>query len=685
MTQRIRLAGTSLVEVLVVIVVFAIGILAIVQIFPGGFKVLSTTRNNLVATQLARAESERLKEHSDQLPEQILPVNARFVGTKVLIEAAPDRRTSDLGPVSSIDGFAQNGNMLEGGNTIDRWPYVSGANTMRRVIGEGKRVPSPTVAGGYFGGVLSLQFAPIVASATYNPFLVVYGADLTQRTGVPDLSVSPVRSFEYYVDKANSSAPTIYFAADPDVSANGSDRGYRLAVDAYITDSGGGNMRRVQIETAQITVLKNATGVYGLALPAGDGTNPDPLGLGSNKLVSIELNSVRVARMYKQIPLASAFSDGTSIAHTDPYEFKILSPDLGVLLFNPIGYNVTEPREGGGSAPMVAKVDYDVLDWRVIREEFRVPDATPLQVRLALGNLKVGGQTDVDGTPFAGLGFKVPDGAGGSVFAQDFVLMDPATGGVYLYDQTNPADPTPPAGPQNDSPVDPTKSSYTVNKSIGIVRFNDYDRDSTNGLQLRLLMPGAASPVTVNADGRTVRALYMAHGEWSVQAMKASEQYFSTFARPLTAQFYAGGAGAFFGQGTPAGENVAASATRIYFPLSDIGRRVSIDEVWYRRSGDPQRRLMESQTFVIQGPNATDPFDAFIDIRAVDSNAANLDFSAGYAARGVKGSSIAVRVLWNPAILKLTPNSAENFINLEKWGQNWRRTVTETFLQRGEN
>ena len=40
-----RRAGTSLIEVLVVIVVFMVGILAIAQIFPGGFKILAKTRD----------------------------------------------------------------------------------------------------------------------------------------------------------------------------------------------------------------------------------------------------------------------------------------------------------------------------------------------------------------------------------------------------------------------------------------------------------------------------------------------------------------------------------------------------------------------------------------------------------------------------------------------------------------
>ena len=57
----------------------------------------------------------------------------------------------------------------------------------------------------------------------------------------------------------------------------------------------------------------------------------------------------------------------------------------------------------------------------------------------------------------------------------------------------------------------------------------------------------------------------------------------------------------------------------------------------------------------------------------------------GYAVRRVKGASVAVRVLWNPAVFQLGTDAAENLERFEVWSRNWRRTTTETFLQRGEN
>ena len=50
--------GTTLVEVLVVIVVFLVGILAVIQIFPKGYQILLLTRGKSVSQALARDTME---------------------------------------------------------------------------------------------------------------------------------------------------------------------------------------------------------------------------------------------------------------------------------------------------------------------------------------------------------------------------------------------------------------------------------------------------------------------------------------------------------------------------------------------------------------------------------------------------------------------------------------------------
>src|SRR5471030_2274065 len=67
-----RTLGTTLIEILVVIVVFLVGILAVIQIFPKGFKLLLLNRSKMTAQALAREYVEMMKSRSDQLPEQIV-------------------------------------------------------------------------------------------------------------------------------------------------------------------------------------------------------------------------------------------------------------------------------------------------------------------------------------------------------------------------------------------------------------------------------------------------------------------------------------------------------------------------------------------------------------------------------------------------------------------------------------
>jgi hypothetical protein len=51
--------------------------------------------------------------------------------------------------------------------------------------------------------------------------------------------------------------------------------------------------------------------------------------------------------------------------------------------------------------------------------------------------------------------------------------------------------------------------------------------------------------------------------------------------------------------------------------------------------------------------------------------------------RGVRGSSVAVRVLWNPAKFTLNGTDQQNMAAFDKWGANWRKSLTETYLQKG--
>ncbi|MCO5296465.1 MAG: type II secretion system GspH family protein [Fimbriimonadaceae bacterium] len=627
MIRNRRTAGTTLIEVLVVIVIFLIGILAVVQVFPGGFKVLRATRDQSVATALSRAEIERIKANSAQLPEMVLPVLYTWIAGGVVISADTERGPDDIGPVAA--GLDQNGVLYDASNNaLGSWPYLSGANVQRRVIGEGRRVPAPRVIGAEYGGLLVLQFGPVVFNPQYQSLFQVYGNDMIAREGAPD-AFSRRRDYLFYLEDIDDASGQLWLPSGP------TNRTYRLSFSAWVSE--GGDYYRHDVVDATIPVRAN------LGWVPFQLSNYAPLGAGETYL-GAEFDSVQVQRRFDQLPSGVGFTAG------EPYEYKLLDANLGLLLFNPAGATFTERRPGGRSIPLMARVSYDVWDWRILRDEFRVPDLGAAQQKLTLGNLKVLGNRDVDGLRYGGLGFDVADGAGG-VEPRDFVLVDLDTGAVV------------------------TQDSYRVDRSLGVVTFLDADGDGTNGIQGRMTLPGAAAATGVTLGGRNVRALYHAVGEWSVQILKPAALYSVTDAVPV-------GVGQYYVGQTP--DNPVGLPTRVYFPKMDLGRKVTIAEVWYRDGGGALK-LLENVDFVIQGtpPDATGL--PYIDIRSVDPGAQTFDYATyGYALRGVRGASVSVRVLHNPSFLSLGGNAADNMASLEQWGRDWRRTETETFLQRGE-
>lgn len=617
--MRTRRAGTSLVELLVVIVVFLVGILAMLQIFPGGFRLLKQTSQMRTATALARAESERLKAKSDSLPEMILPVYYVLGASTVSIVADTSHTADHLS--HDGEGMSQIGHVISGGNDIGLWEYLVGANRIRRIVGEGGPVPAPRQVGAEFGGLMILSFAPIAFDPSYPQLLQVYGNDMVKREGVPGFRVRP---WEYFLEDVEEPTARIYLPR-----GTTRDRLYRLTMSAWIQN--GGTTSRRTIVDALITVPFDALG----GAVAFDLSNYAALQPGET-FVGVEWDSVRVARAFERV---GAFTAG------EPYEYKLLDNRLGTVLFNPAGHGYQETRPGR-RVPLVARVNYDVFDWRIIRDEFRITNFVPFQQRLQLGNLKVKGMAKADGQPYGGLDVLVANGSGGTE-TRDLLLVDQETGGVY------------------------TPDSYTVDKSIGLITYIDTNAGAA-GLQMRLILPGQASSVEVTAPGRAVRALYEANGEWSVQVMKAASQYTVTFAPPSVGQYYVGTSSASGG-----------SPTRVYFPLIDVGRKITIGELWYRNTGG-QLKVLRDQDFLIQN-TPLDPLGPYVDITSVDPNAGAFDFTNGYSVRRVKGASTAVRVLWNPDYFALTANASDNNNRFEQWTRGWRKTTVETFLQRGEN
>jgi type II secretory pathway pseudopilin PulG len=635
--------GTSLIELLVVIVIFLIGILAIAQVFPGGFRIIAGTRAASTAASLARSEMDRLRGTGSQIPEQIVPALYRYSSGGLVIEANPQQSEEDLGP----QGAAINaqGNVLnDAGQSIGPWQYVSGPNNVRRVIGEGTIAPAPRAVGTDFGGLMTLQFGPAVhvPGSTSVVNLFIYGNDLDKIEGTPAApGTQALPGYSYYVDSKDPTDPVLYIPESTKAHS------YKLSLTGYVV-SGGKELARDFIAAPPINVPASVT-------PAYDTVHIAPLLVGAGEsLAGFDFESLRLARMFDQV---STFDSD------NPYQYKLVNEapadadgtikSFGVMLINPAAYKFSEKVVSGQSTPLRVRADYDVFDWRIVKEDFRVPDQMPYEFRLKLTNLKHRNGYEPDNKLYLGLNVKVPDEAGGFE-SRDVVIMDLQTGGVY------------------------SKRAFTVDYSLGLIAFIDSDNNPANGIQVGLIAPGATAPSTVDAAGRAVRIYYEANGEWSPQVLMPAAFYTQGQSpTPLPGQYYvAPPAGA-----KPAGANTAwkNNDTFIRFPRSDAGKTVMVDELWYAVSGDSAPHVLRGQSFLLKGEGT----DSILLITDNVRDAIGADFSNGYAVRGVKGASIRVRVLYNTASVSFGNDNAQNLTKFEEWSREWRQVNTESVIERG--
>jgi hypothetical protein len=403
--------------------------------------------------------------------------------------------------------------------------------------------------------------------------------------------------------------------------------------------------------------------------------NLTTLATGGEIYKSIDPNSVQIQRVFTPVAPAVAFS------LTDPYQYKVLNLHLGVILFSPVGYNYTIVRASGQREPLKGRVDYQTQDWRIISDEFRLDDSE-VDYKLSLSSLKVLGNSYADSLTYRGVGVQSPLAAG-TLANTDVLFQDVQTGGLIIYDPSNP-----PGGAStslNDISIDPTKSSMFVDKSGGTFRLVDHDA-VTPGYQVMLALPdpttatGYAAPIQVNANGRTVRVLYQARNEWAVAPLLAASVYYEvpqSITGPGAAQYTVG----------------IANTHIAFFPNMDVGRKVGVDQIYYSfyYVNDPLKTVhldsIEDQSFVVRSV-PTDPNGPYIDIRDTMDSArvfVGLDFSHGFAVRGIHGVSVAVRAYSNPTTFSLSGASNPAVTAFDVFTGSVRTVTTETFMARGGN
>ncbi|MEN6371501.1 MAG: hypothetical protein ABFD64_05750 [Armatimonadota bacterium] len=425
--------GTSLVEVLVVLIVLVVGILTVVRLYPPGFRSVRHAEHVTLAGRLAQFEMERWKNNSENLPDGVLPIDSSGV---VLNDCFP-------GPPVGDDN----------------------ATSFRRIIGETVRIPF----GGWSTGPLSgstyvLSFSPI---DTTHGGIVIKGSNLSRRVMDSDDNTEPwkfLRSSQYAIDYDNLS---VCFRESSQTHI------YYLSCSWWETPNGSSNPHLRTVTNIKIEVPGGTEGWinFGPAIQ-------DRMASGAS-YAGIDRYSDTVAR---------GFSEVTSWS-SDPYEYMMVDPLLGIISFNPIGYSQQE-----FGRPLKARIDYDILDLEIIHEDKRVPTNAPYRVHMTLNHIKESGVSmELNGEPYAGLNprFSVP-GPNGTKFVPDMIAVDLESGRQIAFD------------------------SEWVDYENGTVDLPE---------NIELFGTGGNSNVTISPAGRNIRFYYKAEGDWSLQFQKAYVQY----------------------------------------------------------------------------------------------------------------------------------------------------------------
>jgi len=415
--------GISLVEVLVALAVFVVGILAVVRMFPGGFVAVKHSENVTLADRLAQAELERWRNKAANIPSGILPWGWNPAAGAYTV--LPDTDPEDL-----------------------RDPDV---NKFRRIHAEVTKIPVPLSMDWEYGCVYILGFSPILVGPAQDSTLVVYSGPM-KRLPLPrslaGLEISSSREYVIDYDDSDGDCEAAVLYVSPAVYQ----RDYALTYSYWLESSGKARLISVVNQTIQVPLADDVEVAQGYqAVPIPDPGNPGSLLRDNTDFIGIDRGSESLHRAFIELAL------GANWDADDPYEFQIASTAAGVLLFNPAGYGYEE-LTARGKEPLTAYMDYTVLDWHIISEERKVADViqNPAEgaVKLSLRFLKQAGvTTEWDGSTYGGL-------APAYGLSESILAVDMETGDIYDDSSTVPT-----GWPSAGVPV------MDVNYKDGIVRF----------------------------------------------------------------------------------------------------------------------------------------------------------------------------------------------------------------------
>jgi type II secretory pathway pseudopilin PulG len=613
---KTRPTGISLIEILVVLVLLTIGILSVIRIFPPGFLLNQRTEEMTRASKLASLTSGFYTAGAANLPDAIVPLV--YNGSTSQFEIDSGVTPEDLSEVAP-----------EPEGQFPWSYYFSGVNKTRRVQGESVRIPLPspvqTPGGSIRGSVYMLRTGPFMDVNWPNQqrSIFVHGAPLVRRTRFEAQSEPVPSAFgmgpqEYaidYDDKKIAFAPSI--------------RARRFLI-TYAYHEPATNQVK--------TVVNEAIDVPGDPptdeVPANyDGWITFGVNLPQNAVV-VQFNET-VTRRFKDLTTDPSFPN-IAWDNQDPYQFYVRSAkegglfNAGVLVFNPYGHTWVERNENG-QQPLTAYIDYDTLDWHVIREDRAMPASAPYQVPLSLKGIKQLDEVLDDQSTYNGLIHGVDK-------AQNI-------GDVVIYNTTT-GQQVPRINPTTNLP------NYYVNHKEGRVTFHDNFGNA-------------------NASA-TFRFFYKAHGDWALVVQKATTTYRRRDPSSMGAAYNE------FYVIPPATQ----ASTRVYFAPSEAGKTVAVREIRYTDATGQSRRLSNVSFRINADRGLFETLGSarltWFDIKEKDAGAATLDeATTGQAVNGVQGLSFRTRVLWRNGTSVSQDSTGNNVYNTR-----WRKVDVDNILTR---
>ena len=671
--QRRRARGRersafTMVELLVVMAILAIGMVALITMFIAALPASMAGENSTMAQNLAASKLDGAQPDNQALgvvgQDLTLPV-LNFLNPNF----TPDAYASTpFGPAPSFDD-----------------PRFSGLNRQRRILGRQLRVPPPSVPGPnspWASAIGPVSIHMLEEAPLYDviPNAGSLGLAVTSGTSLKRVVIPKPPLLADYPDLATWQTALNVMGLQQEIDVNSYGINYDLGI-LYLAEGPTDRLFTVDYRFIEVTP---PTAQFGRALRNHCVIVPGTAtpGLKAYRLRDDEpMDLMPICPPFAALPAAGELERGTDrifrrfdvlalgtpFSNTDPYQVKILDARMGILGFNPLGAAITPPRHNDRG--LVAKVDYDVDDWHILRDVAQAPrGAGQIEIKLRFPRIKRLAEVEenlnldaglVPTLEYQGLVRNYPGRLG--TLGIDLIILDLETG-LRIDSRTLQGD----------------LSSPGVNGEIdyqrGVIRFTQIDPGNPSQTLVSWIAPGASGangadylPPT-SIQGQHLAVFYRSSDDWGVMLEKPFSHYVhgdlvnNTFLQ--------------------VGEYWVTGRSFLLFPLADVGKNVMVDYRWEQQLRDSGgnaigTRIREERGEMHRIKSATEPGNltgfnlGWIQLKHLSPQpgdpAANPEFAPGtLRVQGVRGASLNARVAWRE-------------------GSRWRQFQRETVLPRVEN